>query len=176
MVQRGPGVVTKVRRIDKHVSHDQAGAAAVEFALVSVILFLLLFGIIQYGLFFSDSLSTRQGVREAARHAVVEKFSFQSGCATGANSAKLRCSTGKEIGALTGTPLVKVDAASWAKGSPVTVCAMVHSDGVVGILPMPNDGWIRSKTQMSIEQITTAGAWSNTADSLAGTGQTWNWC
>jgi hypothetical protein len=29
---------------------------------------------------------------------------------------------------------------------------------------------------MSIEQVTKAGDWTNTADSLAGTGQTWDWC
>lgn len=152
------------------------GAAAVEFALVSTVLFLVLFGIIQYGLFFNDSLNVRQGVREAARHAVVESFSFQPGCASGVNSAQLRCSAGKEIGAVTGSPLVKVKAASWAKGSPVTVCAMVHSDGALGVLPMPNGGWIRSKTQMSIEQITQAASWTESEDPVAGTGQDWSWC
>ena len=50
------------------------GATAVEFALVVPILLLLVFGIIEYGLWFSDSLSTRQGVREAARQGVVANF------------------------------------------------------------------------------------------------------
>jgi hypothetical protein len=158
------------------VEASENGAAAVEFALVSSVLFLLLFGIIQYGLFFNDSLNTRQGVREAARHAVVESFGFQTGCTSGTNSAQLRCSTAKEIGAITGSPKVKVIATSWTKGSPVTVCATFKSDGVIGLLPMPNGGWIRSKTRMSIEQITKAGTWTNTEESLAGTGQSWSWC
>jgi Flp pilus assembly pilin Flp len=157
-------------------SDPESGAAAVEFALVSAILFLLIFGIIQYGLYFSDSLSTRQGVREAARKAVVENFAFKTGCSTGANSVQLRCSAKKVIDAITGTPYIKVNAATWTKGSPVTVCAMVHSDGVIGLLPMPGGGWITSKTEMSIEQITKAGVWTNTEDSLAGTGQNWGWC
>jgi Flp pilus assembly pilin Flp len=152
------------------------GAAAVEFALVSGVLFLVVFGIIQYGLFFNDSLSTRQGVREAVRQAVVESFSFQSGCATGANSAQLRCSTGKEIGAITGTPLIKVNATNWQKGKPVVVCAMVHSNGAIGLLPMPNGGWILSKTQMSIEQATKAPAWTNTEDSAPASSPGWGWC
>lgn len=154
----------------------ESGASAVEFALVSTVLFLVLFGIIQYGLYFNDSLNTRQGVREAARKAVVENFGFASGCTTGPNSDQLRCSAAKDIDATSGTTYVKVKAASWAKGSPVTVCAMVHSDGVLGLLPMPDGGWIRSKTEMSIEQITKAGTWTNTQDSLAGTGRTWGWC
>ena len=32
------------------------------------------------------------------------------------------------------------------------MCALVKSDGVIGLLPMPNGGWISSTTQMSIEQ------------------------
>ena len=41
------------------------GAAAVEFALVVPILFLLVFGIIDYGLYFSNSLATRQATRDS---------------------------------------------------------------------------------------------------------------
>ena len=51
-----------------------SGATAVEFALVAPILLLLVFGIIEYGLWFSDSLATRQGVREAARQGVVAQL------------------------------------------------------------------------------------------------------
>jgi hypothetical protein len=57
----------------------------------------------------------------------------------------------------------------------VTVCALVHSDGGSGLLPMPRGGWIRSKTQMSIEQVTNASGWTNTADALPA-GQSWSWC
>jgi Flp pilus assembly protein TadG len=154
---------------------NESGASAVEFALISGVLFLLIFGIIQYGLYFNDSLSTRSGVREAARKAVVENFSYVTGCGTGANSAQLRCSAAKDIGAITGTTYVKVTASSWTKGSPVIVCAMVHSDGGIGLVPMPDGGWIRSKTEMSIEQVVKAGAWTNTQDTLPA-GRSWGWC
>ena len=155
---------------------SESGAAAVEFALVSGILFLVIFGIIQYGLFFNDSLNARQGVREAARQGVVRNF---PACGTATTDLdKLRCTTKKEVGALTGSTYVKVltPAGGWAKAKPLTVCAMVHSDGAIGLLPMPNDGWIMSKTQMSIEQATapvptgTAGA-----DTLPA-GADWSWC
>ncbi|WP_426244020.1 TadE family protein [Nocardioides sp. LHG3406-4] len=122
-----------------------------EFALVMPILFLLVFGILQYGLYFNDSLSTRQGVREGARIGVVQ--TPITGCGTG-QMAQLACETKKQIDALTGVEYVKVSAASWAKGSPLVVCAYVKSDGGVGLLPMPDGGWIFSKTQMSIEKDT----------------------
>ena len=47
------------------------GAAAVEFALISVILFTLIFGTIQYGLYFWSLQSGAQAAREAARQAAV---------------------------------------------------------------------------------------------------------
>lgn len=51
-------------------SHD-SGAAAVEFALVSVLLLTLLFGIIQYGYFFLQSTAAEHAAREGAREAAV---------------------------------------------------------------------------------------------------------
>lgn len=130
------------------------GAAAVEFALISGILFLLLFGILQYGLYFNDSLSVRQGVREAARQGVVKTFTPCGAAVTDLD--KLRCQTQEQIGTITGeTPYVKINFASpWTKGQPLTVCTLVKTN-TIGILPMPNDGWIASKTQLSIEQAAT---------------------
>lgn len=127
------------------------GAAAVEFALVMPLLMLAVFGVLQYGLYFNDSLSTRQGVREAARMGVVRNFPACGGAAT--DMDRLRCEAKKQIDALTGVEYVKVvKPPTWAKATPLIVCALVKSDGGVGLLPMPNSGWITSSTQMSIEQ------------------------
>lgn len=49
----------------------ERGASAVEFALVSGILFTLIFGTIQYGLYFWSLQSGAQAAREAARQAAV---------------------------------------------------------------------------------------------------------
>jgi len=51
--------------------HYQRGAALVEFALVSALLLLLLFGIIEMGLLFQDQAELGQAAREAARSASV---------------------------------------------------------------------------------------------------------
>lgn len=133
---------------------DERGAAAVEFALVSSLLFIVLFGVIQYGLYFNDSLSARQGVREGARQGVVRNFPACTGATT--DMEKLKCNTKNQIDALTGTTYVKVvRPATWVRPQPLIVCAMIDSDGGVGLLPMPSDGWISAKTQMSIEQDAT---------------------
>jgi hypothetical protein len=157
----------------RHID-DQRGAAAVEFALVMPLLFLILFGTIQYGLYFFDTQGTRNGVREAARLGVVKTFSACGGQT--AELAKLRCTTKELIDPLTGPIAVKVHAPEgWAKGKPLVVCAMVRSNGAVGLLPMPADGLITSKTQMSIEQDTAPPA-TLTSEDAALTGATWAWC
>jgi Flp pilus assembly protein TadG len=47
------------------------GAAAVEFALIAGVLSLLIFGMLEYGLFFLQSQSLKAGAREGARQAAV---------------------------------------------------------------------------------------------------------
>jgi len=139
---------------NRRANPDQRGAAAVEFALVSGLLFIVLFGVIQYGLYFNDSLSARQGVREGARQGVVRNFPACTGATT--DMEKLKCNTHNQIDALTGTTYVKVvRPTTWVRPQPLIVCAMIDSDGGVGLLPMPSGGWIEAKTQMSIEQDAT---------------------
>lgn len=165
---------TRQTAIDRGRASD--GAAAVEFALVSTLFFLVLFGIIQYGLYFNDSLNARQGVREAVRQGVVRNF---PSCGTATNDLdRLKCNTKAEIGAITGPTYVKVvtPAGGWAKAKPLTICAMVSSNGGLGMLPMPNGGWILTKTQMSIEQADTPlPTGSASADTLPA-GASWSWC
>lgn len=141
----------------RHRRGDEHGAAAVEFALVCSVLFTIVFGIIQYGLFFNDSLSTRQGVRDGARMGVVRNFATASPCTTQADDmAKLRCSTRLLIGTPQAKTFVKVvRPATWAKTQPLVVCAVVESYGKNGLLPMPDGGYTSSVTQMSIEQDAT---------------------
>ena len=43
---------------------------------------------------------------------------------------------------------------TWAKGNALTVCAFVKEANILPFVPMPADGWIFSKTQLSIEQET----------------------
>jgi Flp pilus assembly protein TadG len=55
---------------NRRKTHDR-GAVAVEFALVAPILLLLVFGIIQYGLYFWAAQGGASAAREAARRAAV---------------------------------------------------------------------------------------------------------
>ena len=142
------------RGIPTQNGRDQAGAATVEFALVCTLLLTIVFGIVQYGLYFNDALSARQGIREGARMGVVRNFPACGGEST--DMDKLRCNTKKQIDALTPSVYVKVvRPTTWAKTQPLTVCTMVKSNGAIGLLPMPKGGWVSSSIQMSIEQDAT---------------------
>ncbi len=58
-----------MRRQGSRRRRRQRGAALVEFALVSSLLFLLLFGIIEMGLLFGDQAQVSQAARAASRSA-----------------------------------------------------------------------------------------------------------
>ena len=156
---------------------DQDGAAAVEFALVSSLLFLLVFAILDYGLWFNDSLNLRQGVREGARVGVVQNFTATS-CTQTDPMQKLACKTKAQIGAVTGTAYVKIvtpDAVGWKKGKPLVVCGMIKSDGVTGLVPLPNDRMIESRTEMSIEVDSPVPS-AQDYEEAPPTGASWSWC
>jgi Flp pilus assembly protein TadG len=160
-------------------SPRERGAAAVEFALVVPILLLVMFGIVDYGLWFGDSLNVRQGVDEAARRAVVEDF---GSCSSGDETEKTACLVEQEVGALTGTVYVNVSVSGpgssttdeWAKGATLRVCAMVRADGLTGLTPMPDDGLLRAKVHKRVEA-----KGGSTTDPVAETppsGADWAWC
>jgi hypothetical protein len=58
-------------RVRARPRRDDAGAAAVEFALVSVVLFTLVFGVLQYGMLFFQLQAVSHAAREGARLAAV---------------------------------------------------------------------------------------------------------
>lgn len=59
------------RRKGSH-ARSERGAAAVEAALVTPLLILLVFGIVEYGMLFKDSLAVTSSIRSAARIASAE--------------------------------------------------------------------------------------------------------
>jgi hypothetical protein len=143
------------------------GAAAVEFALVLPILVLILFGIIDYGLYFSNSFGVRGGAQDAARQGSVANFNpYPSDCASYSPSldttvsspspdiTNLMCAARHETGHVTGHLYVAVvvDPNGWAPGNSLTVCEVVKSVGITGYTPLPHDGSIQVKSVTTIEQ------------------------
>ena len=162
------------RRARRAAAGDERGAAAVEFALVGGLLVLIVFGILQYGLFFDDSLNANQGVRETARMSVVGKTS--PGCGTTTGWPDIACTVEKMIDRAPADTYVMVSAPDgWARGNLLEVCVMVRSRGTFGMLPMPNGGVVRASGRMSIEDDTTKPSGTGTAEAVP-SGQSWAWC
>ena len=169
----------------------QRGAAAVEFALVSLVFLPMLFGLIDYGLWFGDSINLKSGVREGVRRAVVQA-DVGTPCSSGSVDGvsyptdfdKMRCVVKQEIGAISGptSVMIKTTAQGWVKGATLIVCALVKANGVTGLVPLPDSRLIRAKTQMSIELDATkpsgvgASGVSSTSDAAPAGSGGWGWC
>lgn len=157
------------------------GAAAVEFALILPLIFVLLMGIINYGLWFSDSISVRQGVRESARRVATVRTAAV-GCA-GTGMSAVACHTRSQIqepGTLAYAKVWVANAAgvqteTWIRGQAVVVCGMVKATTFTGFAPLPAGGLIKSKTVMSIENVTPLPTDFKHEDPPP-TGGDWTWC
>jgi Flp pilus assembly protein TadG len=137
------------------------------------VLFLLVFGIIDYGFLFFDSIGLRQGAREGARQAVVKQYS--PSC-SGTPKQKIVCTTKGATDLTLGAPVVKVSAPDgWVQGKQLIVCVQSKEKSMTGFVPFPSTGIIKTKTVMSIEDA--AVAIDPVVEETAPTGGSWSpWC
>jgi Flp pilus assembly protein TadG len=161
----------------------EQGAALVEFALIVPLLFLMLFGIIEFGFAFNDYQSVRQGVRDGARNAAVSTYGTTTACSiTGASGASVStqqiiCSTKAAIGlGNTKTRVdVKLPSGTTKKGDPIIVCAQYQLQSFTGLFaPFLNNVRLRSRVETRIEKDL-APVPNAAAETPPGSGD-WAWC
>ncbi|MGQ0802891.1 MAG: TadE/TadG family type IV pilus assembly protein [Actinomycetota bacterium] len=165
-------------------AREQRGATAVEFALVAVLLFTLLFGIIEFGLVGNDFLAVRFGSQEAARQAAVGTTGSDGSCslsgpATGAGSStrQLLCLTKERVGL--GSEDVRVNlvfgTGGYAEQSRLAVCVQTPMRSRSGLFtPLFGDRVLRSRAEARIEDLA-----SPALQAVAETpppGGDWSWC
>jgi len=100
----------------RRIKSSENGQAMVEFALVAPILFLILFGIVQFGIAFMNSVALTDAVRAGARKAAVSR--------TAANPTQ--SAQNAVLGAATDLDQSKVSVtvtSEWQSGDTVTVAA-----------------------------------------------------
>jgi Flp pilus assembly protein TadG len=166
-----------------------SGAALVEAAIVLPLLFVLLFGIIDFGSLYNDYLSVRQGTREGARQAAVSTKPLpasgtwaSSGCVTSISAGTnldgydLVCFVKNRLGLNQANTRVKVFFVSqggtkpFAAGQGVTVCVQYPATSVSGYMtPFLNGSVLSSMVEIRIEQDST---WTTPVDEGALT--TWS--
>lgn len=153
-------------------SAGDSGAAAVEFALVLPVLVLILFGIIDYGLFFSNTISAQSGVQTAARQAVVGNLDATctppaDAPGVSADVGELMCMVKNNTGSITGDSFVKVvfppdpsdttnPDGGWFQDHQLIVCEVIDVQGLTGYVPLPrHDGKVAIRSRV-VTQIETA--------------------
>jgi Flp pilus assembly protein TadG len=127
---------------------DESGAVAVEFGLLAVILFTLLFGILQFGLWFWSWQTGAHAAREAARFAAVQPCDA-AGIAGKADAAL-------DGAPMTGTATIDVDTPADVRvGDEITV--HVHfTTADIGFFP-GFDGIVDKSATSRVENVPAGG-------------------
>jgi Flp pilus assembly protein TadG len=122
---------------------NEEGQALVEFALLSPILLLILFGIIQFGVAFKHSIALTDAVRTGARKATVSRTAPDPVSAT--QSAVLGAASDLDSSKVTVTVT-----SNWQPGATVTVSATYPYDiNILGIVVASGD--LHSATTERVE-------------------------
>ena len=158
------------------------GAVVLEFALIAPIILMILFGVLTWGLWLNDALNLRQGVREASRQGVVNVFGSTAACGAtyevtpSTDIQKLICSTKESGKGLTGETYVKVLLPhGWVRGQSLVVCTMIKADRITSMIPLPDGGVVKSRSEMAIEMVT-PGQTETAGQEKPPTGTDWLWC
>ena len=116
----------------------------VEFVMVVPVLFLVLFGIIQFGVLYNDYITLTDAARVGARKAAVSR---QTGDPVGlATTATKNAASDLELAKLG----VSVTATAWAAGADVTVEATYpYEVNIMGVVV--SSGTLKSSTTERIE-------------------------
>ena len=147
------------------------------------ILALLLFGVIDFGIALGDSISQRQGVRDAGRQVAVGAWSNNPSCTSTMAAGDARdivCLTKERVDLDADDVRVWVQlgtgANAYAVGEPVAVCSMYPMHSASGFFrPILHGKYLRSKVVMRIETVK-PGAVLASAGETAPVGTNWSWC
>ena len=160
-----------VRAARRSPWRDERGANLLEFALVVPILMLIVFGIIEFGVAYNNSLALRAGAQEGARAGVVANFgpTTPTGCTlgpsgptTGSSAGRLMCLTKNRIGLAQASVRLNVSfvdgggtaGALYEVGDYVRICAEFPLTSVSGFFgPFLNGRRQTVRAEMRIEQV-----------------------
>jgi hypothetical protein len=173
-------MVRKTRVASASRGHRQRGAALVEFGIVFPLLFMLVSGMIDFGLAFTDLNSTRQGVREGARQAVVANFGDDTSCpvsGTVANDTvrKAICLTKDRVGLSEVDTRVKIVFPGTNQvGDSLLVCVQRPLDSATGVFdPVLGGRALTAMVEMRIEKVDPLLV---AAEETPLSGTSWSWC
>lgn len=141
-------------------ARPERGAVLVEFAIVALLLFALIFGIVDFGNAYNDHISVRQGARDAARQAVTGQIAGVPSCTINGspttNSVRNVVCLAKNRTGLTSSTRVAIDVNDQDGTGPgrgsISVCVSHPLRSITGFFPMLDSKSVDSETQMRVEQ------------------------
>jgi len=191
------------RNLDRRtarVRRRSSGASLVEFALVAPVLFLVVFGIVEFGMGLNDYQSLRQGVREGARQAAVQQYGAEDGTCTSITAPtavkQVICLTESRVGL--GND-VRTRVRFWVpadstdtdqtQANPdhgtVVVCAQKAVQPLTGAIPGLQNVHLKTEIEMRLEdtlasavrtEVVAATGRTKTWSEPEPTGGSWAWC
>ena len=184
------------RRVSRRAGRrGDRGAAAVEFALLALPLFTVLFGAVTYGLYFADVLTVERATADAARNATLSASNtglHWTGATTCLPSlgvpnelAKVVCNVSSSVQPLNaGTVYVKAQIVggsgildSWQSGNQLRVCTATRENSFLPFVPLPNAGLITSRVDMPIQPGGPASVTLSAVQmDISSIGADWSWC
>jgi Flp pilus assembly protein TadG len=163
------------------------GQALIELALVIPVLFLLVFGIIDFGVIFYNVSGMRAGLNSAGNEAAIGQFGSNSSCTlTGAGSASvddkdLMCLV-HSLDGINNDSTTRVDivvgntsSSSYAVGSQVTICEEYAISSASGYLTSILSGHVATATQ-TVEVATANSSGLSSAQETALSSSSWGFC
>lgn len=163
-----------------YTASGEAGATGVEMAMVLPLLVLLIAGVMDFGMLFSDLMSLRHGVGSGIRHGIVAQSGGLSTCTlTGASGApaetrNLMCLVKERIALEEANTRVKVYfPGSKTKGGSLVICAQYPMESITTMLDPVLNGELTSRVEMRIEQDLSA---FGSAEESPLDGGDWAWC
>lgn len=124
---------------------NEDGQELVEFLLVAPLFFLLLLGMVDFGLIFGGYVTMRGGVEAGARMASVDNYGTATSCSASDPTSEMVCTVIARIGSLPGMTAsslqigINVPAGAVA-GDDVTVCASAQLHSTTGLTAPFIDG------------------------------------
>ena len=159
------------------------GVSMVEFALIALLLFSILFGIIDFGFLYSQNVTLRNATQQAGRFAAVADFGDDPVCALEGSipaetTRAVMCRVKAEAGVDDpGTVRVRVALPDgYDRGEPLLLCSEYAARSVSGFFGFLLDGKVlHAKTKQRIEKVDDEELPLEAASETAHDGD-WSWC
>jgi Flp pilus assembly protein TadG len=134
---------------------NQTGAAAVEFALILVPLTLVVFGVIQYSIFFWSTQSAADAARETARRSAVGDLTCPELTTQAQSGVVMRNGAVTVARRYYSDPALTTAAATPAVGNNVKISVSYKTVNMFGgIIPLPNNGTVTESAYARLETET----------------------